>query len=149
MELFDPLECFKEILVVWWLTSYEQRCENWCTAVQLFSCTAQKPYKMVIFVRSVLKLRFCWSVLFFPISIHETEPSAIFEVKLTSKSTVFHQKLNFHRSVQDFFSTAKKPYIENCVRNMFFSKVIENEPFHHQINNTHRPTTSKFLNQLW
>ena len=84
----------------------------------------------------------------FPISFHEAEPSAIFEVKLTSKSTVFHQKLNFHRSVQDFFSTAKKPYIENCVRNMFFSKVIENEPFHNQIKNTHRPTTSKFLNQL-
>ena len=66
----------------------------------------------------------------------------IFEVKVTSKYTIFHHKLNFRQSVQDFFSTAAKPYIENCVRNMIFSKEIENEPFHDQIMNTHRPKTS-------
>ena len=66
----------------------------------------------------------------------------IFEVKLTSKYAIFHQKLNFRRSVQDIFSTAKKPYISNGVRNMNFSEVIENEPFHDQIRNPHRPTLS-------
>ena len=66
----------------------------------------------------------------------------IFQDELISKYAIFHQKLNFRRSVQDIFSTAKKPYISNCVRNMNFSKVIKTEPFHDQIRNPHRPTLS-------
>ena len=42
--------------------SHEQRCANWCTAVQLFSCMA---FEIEIFVRSVFKLGFCCEHCFF------------------------------------------------------------------------------------